>query len=703
MDMASPEDHPMILSDEQHRLSQPTPRKSLLDMLVDHGFNIQNIMNPTQGSEASEPIIPPPLPTSPTKRVFPRPESRTSSIVRQLSGAADAPRPDPASSGASVPPEIHTLDPPDSDMVDLYDDPDSPSRSPLSLFEDLSEIVRESADLDRITTLHRSLNAEREELIRRHEETTRALSRTKSQLDHVLKLTDEAIQITTIFVDKEKSRLETKKTKAETKIAHRKNLEAEQRRKSKELERIRQKEEERKAQVEMEQQAERQRLEEQRKNEEALAAERQRLGEIQAKESAQAEERRRSEEERNRIEEEERRRRLAEEDRRRRDEEERNRQAEELKKEEEERLRRKLAEEKETTARKQEEDRRTHLVERLRLAENDRKRKEAEAIAAKIAAEKQAAEEEQQRIFQERRATVLRDKYKNYNRPESGPSSTGSSSTLEGSQSSNLPTIFVNDVPRNPQISEHSPGLAKANRVPTFVPAATEAGRLPPDLSRQVVSDSDSVKYETTSPVITPVYNAESAESTSPTPLPSRPVSSMSTTAPPPAPATLPAAPHLPTRPTTIYSQPPPIGRYRRSPSSSRSRSPPPRSQATWRSPERGHYSLPTMRNGDHYSPPPSPRYDNRNVSNPRKRTFHDPWDRADTPSKLDYSHPTKRRAASPLRSRSPPSPPLRPPTQPPHVVSTRRPIQINRRGKGTLPLEQRLSSRPQDLAERIN
>ena len=721
VDMASPEDPPTTVSDEQRTL-QPIPRKSLLDMLggnADQGHN-QKIAITTQTQEPGVPesVITSPPSTSPTKPFFPRPESRMSSIARQLPGAADIPRADPSSFGASVPPEFHAHDPQDSDVADPYaDDPDSPSPDPFSLFSDLSEVVRESADLDRITTLHRALIAEREELLRRHEETTRALSRTKSQLDHVLSLTDEAFQMTATFVGKEKARLENKKTKAEAKIEHRKNLEAEQRRKAKELERIRQQEEERKAQIEMEQQAERQRLEEQRREEEALAAERLRLEEIQAKERAKAEEHRRIEEERTRIEEEERRR-LAEEDQRRRDDEERKRQAEE---EEEERLRRQIAE-RETMARKQEEDRRTQLLERRRLAEEDRRRKEANAAAAKAEAEKQAAEKEQQRIFLERRATVLKDKYKNYNRPELGPPFTGSTSTFEGTHSSNLPVIFVDDVQKNPQAVEHHSGLAKINRVrdtPTFVPAATEAGKLLPDLSRPVVSNNNAVKHETTSPVITPVDNTEPTASNPSTPLPSRPLSSMSTAAPALAPGTLAAAPHLPSKPVTIYSKPPkPRYPSRRSRSRSRSSSRSPRRRSpvsrlpsrTSRSPEPPRGRPPAMRNMnmDHYSPPhQGSRYDSRSLSppppNPRKRSFQDHWDRADTPSKLDYSHPAKRRIASPLRSRSPPSPRPRPLTQPPHVVSIRRPPPTGRRGRGApLPLEQRLSSRPQNLSERI-
>lgn len=697
----------MIISDE-HRTFQPTPRKSLIEILAgdaDQGRDLKIITTQTQETGASESIvITSPPSTSPTKLVFPRPESRMSSIARQLPGVADAPRVDPASSRASVLPETHTHDLQDSNMADLYADPDSRSRSPFSLFSDLSEVVRETADLDRITTLHRVLAEEREELLRRHEETTRALSRAKSQLDHVLSLTDEAIQTTTVFVGKEKARLETKKTKAEAKIEHRKNLEAEQRRKAKDLERIRQQEEERKAQIEIEQQVERQRLEEQRRNEEALAAERRRLEEIQAKELAQAEERRRFEEERCRIEEEERHR-LAEDDRRR--QEERKRQEEENKKEEE-RLRTKFAEEREAMSRKQEEDRRSQLYERRKFAEDERRRKEAEAAAAKAEAEKQAAEKEQ-KLFQERRATVLKDKYKNYGRPESGSLPTGSPPTLEGAEGSNVPGNLVNEAPDILQVTEHHHGLTAANRirdVPTFVPAATEAGRLLPDLSRQVVSDSEAVKHETTSPVITPVDDTESSGGTPP--LLSRLASSMPTAAPAPAPATLPAHPHLPARPVSPRPQKmrPPA---RRSRSRSRSLSRSPRRGSlvsrTEQSPEphRGRYPPPRV---DHYSPPHSPRYGSRNTPpihpNPRKRPFEDHWERADTPSKLDYSHPSKRRAASPLRSRSPPSPPPRALMQPPHVASTRRPPQTNRRGRGQLPLEQRLSSRPQQLSERI-
>ena len=689
MEMSSSDDPPMIIPDEPRAL-QPASRKSLLDMLggtADQSHHQKPMTTQTQESGVSESMITAPSSAPPPKSVLPRPESRMSSIARQTSGTADAPRVDPASPRAPAPPEIHAHDPQDLEMIDIYADPDSPSPSPFSLFSELTEAVRESADLERITVLHRALTAEREELLRRHEEATRALSRTKSQLDHVLSLTDEAFQMTAVFVGKEKARLETKKTKAEAKIEHRKNLEAEQRRKAKELERIRQQEEERKVQIEMEQQAERQRLEERRK-EEALAAERQRLEEIQAKE---AEERRRLEEERSRIEEEERLR-LAEE-RRRRDEEERKRQAEEQK--EEERIRRQLAE-KEATARRQEEDKRTQLFERRKLAEDDRRRKETEAAAAaKAEAERQAAEKEQQRIFQERRATALKDKYKNYSRPEPGPPSAGSSSsTFEGTQGSNLPAILVNDVPKNPQVAEHHPGLTKSNRIrePTFVPAATEAGRLLPDLSRRVIPDSGAVKHETTSPVITPVDSVESTEGTPPTP-------PMSTTALAPTSATLPPAPHLPTKPATIYSRPP-RGRYpsRRSTSRSRSRSPRSRSPE----PHRSRYSPPPLGRGDHYSPrysdSPSPP-----PINPRKRALHDSWDRADTPSKLDYSHPSKRRTATPLRSRSPPSPRTRPLMQPPQVVSARRPPPTNRRGRGgPLPLEQRLSSRPPQLSERI-
>jgi hypothetical protein len=702
MDVASSEDPMMVVSDD-HRTFHPIPRKPLLDRLggnADQGHNPKPAITHAQDPGVVESITRSPPSASSFHPVLPRPESRLSSISRQLSGAVDVSRADPASSLASVPVEIHTHEPPDLHMVDLYADPDSQSRSPLSIFSDLSEAVRESAELDRITSLHRILTAEREELLRRHEETARALSRTKAQLDHVLSLTDEAIKMTTVFVDKEKARLETKKTKAEAKIEHRKNLETEQRRKVKELERLRQQEEERKAQAEMEQ-AERQRLEEQRRKQEALAAERQRMEEIQARERAQAEERRRLEEERNRAEEE--RRRLAEENQRKRDEEEQRRQ-------EEEHHRRRLAEEREAMARKQEEDRKTQLLERRRLAEEER-RKEAEIAVARAQAEKHAADREQQRIFQERRATALKDKYKNYNRPEFGIPSTGPPPTLEGT-------------PRN-------------RDTPIFVPATTEAGKLPPDLSQEAKASDDfvdhAVKHETTSPVI-PFDNAEPAGSTS---IPSRPVSSMSTTALAPSPTGLPAPPHLPAKPVTVYSQPPvlPYQRGRsphryppprrsgsRSPSSSRS----PRrgsSRLSSRSPEpfRGRRQSPSAGpRGDHYSPPRQhyrdggSRYGHESRSdsppslpNPRKRPLQDPWSRVDTPGKLDYSHPSKRRAASPFRSRSPPSPQSRPLTQPPIVVSARRPPQSGRRGRGGggahVPLEQRLSRPSQPhLSERI-
>ena len=692
----------MMVLDE-HRMFHPAPRKSLLDMLggsSDQEHNPRIVITQTQEPGVPESTTTSPLSPSPSKHVLPRPESRTSSIARQLSVAVDVPRTDPALPQTPVALEIHTREPQDSDMmIDLYADPGSSHRSPFSFFSDLSEVVRESAELDRIANLHQILTAEREELLRRHEEATRALSRTKSQLDRVLSLTDEATQMTSVFVDKEKSRLETKKTKIEAKIEHGKNIEAEKRRKAKESERIRQQEEERNAQLEMEQ-AERRRLEEQRKKEEALAAERQRLEEIQARERAQAEERRRVEEEQQR---------LAEEDRKRRDEEQR--------KEEEERLRKRLSEEKEAMARKQEEERRVQLL--------GRKRKEAEAAAAaKAEAERQA---EQQRLFQERRANVQREKFKNHGRPESGNPSTGPSSTPEGTASSNPPSILINDVSRNPQvITEQSSAIAQANRArdtPTFVPAVTEAGRLPPDLSQRIRGSHNGtdheVKHEATSPVITPVDDAEPVESAPPTPLPSRPVSSMSTTAPAPTPQTLAVPPpHLLARPPTIYSQPPrPRDRHSGPRSPPRSRGSPTPSLSP--EPTRGRY--PPSRNvdpyGDHYSPPRdhyrngSSRYDRDSPSltppprNARKRTAPDPWDRADTPSKLDYSHGAKRtRGASPLRSRSPPSPRGRPLTQPPPVVSARRPPPPNRRGRpvGQLPLEQRLSTGRPELRERI-
>ena len=721
MDIVSAED-PTMMAIESHHTLHPSPRKSLLEMLggtadySGHNPNFTTSQTPDPGGY--EPPATSPLATSSSNQVFPRPESRLSSISRQLSTTVDVSRAD-ALSLASVALDAHTYETPDSDMIDLYADPDSPSRSPLSLFSDLSEAVRESAELDRITNLHRILTAEREELLARHDETTRAVSRTKAQLDRVLSLTDEAIKTTTVFVDKEKARLDTKKAKVEGEIERRKNLETE-RRKAKELERIRHQEEERKARVEMEQQAERQRLEEQRKKEEALAAERQRQEDAQARERAEAEERRRLEEEE--------RQRLAEEDRKKRDEEERKRQAEELQKEEEERLRRRLAEEKEAHARKQEEDRRSQLLERRRQAEEERRRKEAEAAAAKAEAERQ--EKEQRRLFQERRATVLRDKYKDYNNPESGAPLTASSSTLEGVTSSNLPSIIINGTPNTTQaIAEQHPGIPKIYRArdtPTFVPASTEAGRLPADLSQQVkVSDrlvDRIVKHETISPVITPLDNDHSMEDTTPTQFPLRSVSSTSTSTPTLAPPLLPAPSHLPAKPVTIYSQPPvPLQKNGRDPRHhhprSRSRSPPPRrpSPSPWipprtsRSPDttRGKHQSPPGRRSDHYSPPRVPyreggsRYrDSRDSPpppppNPLKRTLQDSWVSASTPSKLDYSHPAKRRAVSPPRSPSPPP-----------VTSTRRPPQPIRRGKGGgstghVPLEQRLS-RPQQLSERI-
>lgn len=735
MDIVSSDD-PAMMAVESHHALHPIPRKSLLDMLggtADHsGHNPNATTTQTPDSGVFEPRVTPPLATASANQVFPRPESRLSSISRQLSTTADVSRAD-ALSLASVALDAHAYETPDSDMVDLYADPSTPSRSPLSLFSDLSEVNQESDELNKITHLHGNLTTEREELLLRHEETTRALSRTKAQLDRVLSLTDEAIKTTTVFVDKGKARLDAKKAKIEREIERRKNLETD-RRKAKELERIRHQEEERKARAEMEQQAERQRLEEQRKKEEALAAERQRQEEAQARERAEAEERRRLEEERQRLAEEEERQRLAEEeDRKKRDEEERKRQAEEeLRKEEEERLRRRVAEEKAAQARKQEEDRRNQLLERRRLAEEERRRKEAEAATAKAEAEKQAAEREQRRLFQERRATVLRDKYKDYNNPEPSAPPTVSLSTLEGMTSSNLPSIVVNGVPTTTQaITEQYPGITKIYRTrdtPTFVPAATEAGRLPTDLSQQVkVSErlvDRIVKHETISPIIAPVDNDQPMEDTPPTQLPPRPVPSTSTSTSAPAPPLLSAPSHLPAKPVTIYSQPPvPLQKNGRSPlhrpPRSRSRSPPPPRRPspslripprTSRSPDttRGRRQSPPGRRSDHYSPPRvsyregGSRYrDSLSDSppppppNPLKRTFQDSWVGASSPSKLDYSHPAKRRAVTPPRSPSPPP-----------ITSSRRPPQSNRRGKGGgstghVPLEQRLS-RPQQLSERI-
>ena len=732
MDIASSED-PAMMDIDDHHTFHSAPRKSLLDILggsADQGHRGTTIAQ-TQDTGVSEPLVVSPTSASSSKFTLPRSESRLNTVSRQLSATVDVPHVNPPSPRKSAVPEPNTYEPSDEDIGDLYAGSASPPQSPLSLFADLSEAVRESAELDRITSLHHLLTAEREELIVRHEETSRALSRTKTQLDRVLSLADEAIQMTTVFVDKEKTRLETKKTKAEAKIERRKNFETEQRRKARELERIRQREEERKAQVEMEQQAERKRVEEQRRKEEALEAERQRQDEIRAQERAQAEEHRRLEEERCRIEEEERQRQA--EDRRRREEEERKRQAEEeQRKEEEERLRRQLAE-RDALARKQEEDRRTQLLERRRLAEEERRRKEAEVAAAKSEAEKQALEKEQQRIFQERRATALKDKYRNHNRPESGVPPTGSPPTPEGMSNPNLPLITVKDTQTDPQgVTEQHPGTAKthsARDTPTFVPATTEAGRLPPDLAQQFKVSNNlvdhAVKHEATSPVLAPIDNAQPAEGTPPPQPPSRPTL---------APVPLLAPSHLPARPVKIYHRQPvptssqqrgrsPSRRYpsRRSRSRSRSSTRSPRRGSpisripsrTSRSPDsaRGRYqSPPAARRGDHYAPPRPPyrgggsRHDRGDPQlpplNPRKRTLDDSWVSADTPSKLDYSHPAKRRVVSPLRSKSPPSPRSRPPTHPPTVVAARHQPPPNRRGKGGgpnhLPLEQRLSERPQ-------
>ena len=730
MDIASSEDPTMMVTDDHHTFHS-APRKSLLDILggsADQGHHQKATITQTQDARVSEPLIVSPTSASSSKLTLPRSESRLNTVSRQLSATVDVPHVGPPSPRTSVAPEFHTYEPPDSDMSDLYAEPTSPPRSPLSLFADLSEVVRESAELDRITSLHHHLTTEREELITRHEETSRALSRTKTQLDRVLSLTDEAIQMTTVFMDKEKTRLETKKTKAETKIERRKNFETE-RRKVKELERIRQREEERKAQVEMEQQAERQRLEEQRRNTEALEAERQRQDEIQAQERAQAEERRRLEEERSRIEEEERRR-LAEEERRRQVEEQQ-------RKEEEERLRRQIAE-RDALARKQEEDRKTQLLERRRLAEEERRRKETEIAAAKAEAEKQALEKEQQRIFQERRATALKDKYRNHTRPGSGVPPTGSPSTPEGTSNSNLPLVAVDDTPAGQQaVAGQNPGIDSVRNTPTFVPATTEAGRLLPDLSQQLrVSNNlagHTVKHETTSPVLTPTNNLRSAEGTPPPQLPSRPISSVSTPAPAPAPAALLVPPHLPARPVNTHPRPPVStssqqrGRSPRRYPPRRSRS---RSRSSSRSPRRGspisrlpsrnsrspdstrgrYHSPPAPRRGDHYVPiyrGSGSRHDRDSRNDPqppppnsRKRALDDSWVSADTPSKLDYSHPAKRRAASPLRSKSPPSPRSRPLAHPPPVISARHQPPPGRRGRGGgpnhLPLEQRLSDRPQ-------
>ena len=763
----------MMVTDD-HRTFHAAPRKSLLDILggsVDQGHHPKTTIIQTQDPGVSDPSIVSPTSASSSKLALPRPESRLNSVSRQLSVAVDVHHGGPPSPRTSVAPESHTHEP-DSDMSDLHADPASPPRSPLSLFTDLSDVVRESAELDRITSLHHLLTAERDELLTRHEETTRALSRAKTQLDRVLSLADEAIQMTTVFVDKEKTRLEIKKTKAEANIERRKNFEAEQRRKAKELERFRQREEERKALVEMEQRAERQRLEEQRRKEEALEAERRRQDEIQARERAQAEERHRLEEERSRVEEEERHR-LAEEDRRRRDEEERKRQAEDRKRraeeervrqaeeerrrqaeeerkrqveeerqkeEEEERLRRQLAE-RDALARKQEEDRRIQLFERRRLAEDDRRRKEAETAAARAEAEKQAAEKEQQRIFQERRATALKDKYRNHSRPEPG-------APLTGPSSSDLPLTTANGAPTNPQaVSEQHLGIIKTHRThdtPTFVPATTEAGKLPPDLSQQFRAPNSlvdhAVKDEATSPVLTPIDDVQPMEDTPPSHLPSRPASSTSAHAPTPVSSSAP--PHLPARPVKTYPQPPVStssqqrgrsprhhpprrsrSRSRSSPRSSRRGSPMSRiASRNSRSPDSArdrHYSPPAARSSNHplprpphrgggtrynrdsrsHSPPPPPPPPPP-LPNSRKRVAPDSWVSADTPRKLDYSHPAKRRAVSPLRSRSPPSPRSRPLTRPPPVVSARHQPQPNRRGKGGggsshLPLEQRLSDRP--------
>lgn len=746
MDIASPED-PAATATDDHHLFHSAPRQSLLDMFggsADRGHNPKVTVTQTHDTGVLDPVVTSPISASSSKLALARPESRLSSISRQLSAAVDVPYTNPSSPRASAALEIHTHELPDSEMIDLPADPASPSRSPLSLFAELSEAVRESSDLDRITSLHHLIAAEREELLSRHEETTRALSRTKAQLDRVLSLTDEAIQMTTVFVDKEKSRLETRKTKAETKIERRKNLEAEQRRKARELERIRQQEEERKAQVEIEQQAERHRLEDQRRKEEALVVERQRQDEIQARERAYAEERRRLEEERSRIEEEERQR-LAEEDRRRRDEEEEKRLAEEQqRKEEEERMRRTLTEEREAQVRKQHDDRRTQLIERRRLAEEEMRQKEAEAAAAKFMAEKQGMEE-QQRIFQERRATALKDKYKNYNRPESGIPSTGLPSTLEGTSS--IPRITFNDAQTTSQAAtEQYPGIHRTRDTPTFVPATTEAGRLPPDLSQQVKLSNrlfdNAVKHEATSPVIAPIDNAQPVEGTPPSQFPSLPSSSTSTSTPAPAPAPTSVPPsHLPAKP--VYSHPPvpttlqqrartPPRRLPPRQSRSGSRSPPrsprrgsPISRIPSRAsrspdPSRGRYrSPPAMQRNDHYSPPHQPyrdggsRYDrdSRSDSPPllppisRKRPLQDHWVSASTSSKLDYSHPQKRRAGSPLRPRSPPSPRSRPSGNPP-ATSARRQPQHGKRGRGGgsssshVPLEKRLA--PLSLGERL-
>lgn len=377
------------------------------------------------------------------------------------------------------------------------------------------------------------------------------------------------------------------------------------------------------------------------------------------------------------------------------------------------------------------------------------RRKEAEAAAAKAMVEKQIMEKEQQRIFQERRATALRDKYKNYHRPESGIPPTGPSSTLEGPSSPNPSRITLGDAPTNPQaIPEQYPGVPKIHRTrdtPTFVPATTEAGRLPPDLSQHVKLSNrladHAVKHEATSPVIAPIDNAQYVEGTPPSRLPSLPSSSTSASTPAPAPAPVPVPPsHLPAKP--IYSQPPvptTLQQRARTPprhtlprqSRSRSRSPPrsPRRVSpitripsrTSRSPDAGrgrHWSPPPAQRIDHYSPPHQPyrdggsRYDrdSRSESPPplppvsRKRPFQDHWVNASTSNKLDYSHPPKRRAASPLRPRSPPSPRSRPPAHPP-VTSARRQPQHGKRGRGgglqnPLPLEKRIT--PLSLGERI-
>ena len=115
MDIASPED-PTATATDDHRTFRSAPRESLLDRLggnADRNHNQKVTITQTHDLGVFEAIVTSPTSASSSKLALARPESRLSSISKQLSTTVDVPYVDPSSPRASGVLEIHTHEPSD--------------------------------------------------------------------------------------------------------------------------------------------------------------------------------------------------------------------------------------------------------------------------------------------------------------------------------------------------------------------------------------------------------------------------------------------------------------------------------------------------------------------------------------------------------------------------------------------------------------